>query len=347
MVADDPWRSRAARQLQDPADRGPEPGRVPAGYDQLEVEDLGQAAGLEVWPQGAWRIGPDLADRGPRSGEPVRRVGVQDGPPEPVELLQLGPVIVGRGRVHRAVQVIGVGVVGQIRVLVDPVRHVHPQARRAAVEPEPDHLLEEGGHLRIPPVPVRLAGVEQVQVPLSGPAVGLGHAGPGQPAEHRLPVVRRQFAAVAAPLPEDEPGPFGTAGRGRQRGLEQRVRARAVVGHEVDDHPDLERFGVLDQAVEVGHAAQQRIHGTVVADVVAAVGQRGRVERGQPDGVHAEVGQVGQAGAQPGQVTHAVAVRVGETPRVHLVDDRVFPPRVPVSAHAPAFHPAGLPASYE
>ena len=283
-----------------PVDRVAQRGHVPCGHDQVEVEDLGQPAGHEVVQQGGRRVGPDLTDRGPRSGEPVCRVGVQDGSPGPVELLQLGPVMVGRGGVHRAVQVVRVGVVGQIRVLVDPVRHVHPQACRAAVEPEPDHLLEEGGHLLVPPVPVRLADVEQVQVPLSRPAVGLDHAGPGQAAEFRLPVVRRQFAAGAAPVAEDEPGPLRAAGRRRQRRLEQRVRARAVVGHEVDDHPDLVRLAVLDQRVEVRQGAEQGIHGAVVADVVSAVGQRGRIERRQPDGVHSEVSQVGQARAQPG-----------------------------------------------
>ena len=343
VVADDPWRARAVGQREDPVDRAAQSGHVPAGHDQLEVEDLGQAAGIEVRHQGVWNVGPDLADRGPRPREPVRRVRLQDGPPEPVELLQLGPVVVGRGRVHRVMKVVGVGVVGQIGVLVDPVRHVHPQARRATVEPEPDHLLEEGGHVRIPPVPIRLADVEQVQVPLAGPAVGLGHTGPGQAAEQRLPVVRRQLAVAAPPVAENEPVPLPAAGRCRQRGLEQRVCARAMIGHQVDDHPYLVRFAVFDQAIEVRHGAEQRIHGAVVADVVSAVGQRGRVEGRQPDGVHAEVSQVGQAGPQPGQITNAVAVRVGKTSRVHLVDDRVFPPRMPVSAHASPFLPPTSP----
>ena len=212
--------------------------------------------------------------------------------------------------------------------------HVHPQAGYAAVQPEPDHVLEQGGYVRVTPVPVRLAGVEQVQVPLpSGAAIGLGHPGPGRAAELRDPVVRRQLAAGAAPVAEDEPGPLRAAGRRGQRGAEQRMRAGAVVRHQVDDDPDLVRGRVLDQMVEVGHGPEQRVHGAVVADVVSAVGQRGRVEGGQPDGVHAEVGQVPQAGPQSRQVAHAVTVRVGEAARVHLVDDRVLPPHVPAVVH--------------
>src|SRR5580704_16805024 len=201
----------------------------------------------------------------------------------------------------------------------------------------------------VTPVPVRLACVEQVQVPLPEAAVGLGHPGPGYAAELRQPVVRRQLAVLAAAVAEDEHGSFPAARRRRQRGAEQRVRTRAVVGHEVDDHPDLVRLGVLDQSVEVGHGAEQRIDRAVVADVIAAVGQRRREERGQPDGVHAEVGQVRQPGPEPRQVAHAVAVRVGEATRVHLVDDRVLPPGMPVTAHASLLlpptspHPMGEP----
>ena len=225
--------------------------------------------------------------------------------------------------------------VGQVRVLEHAVRHVHPQARDAAVQPEPDHVLEQGGNVRVAPVPVGLAGVEQVQVPLPRAAVGLGHPGPGGAAELRFPVVRRLLAVRPAPVTEDEPGPLRAAGRSGQRGAEQRMGAGAVVRHQVDDDPDLVRGGVLDQAVEVRHGPEQRIHRAVVADVVTAVGQRRRVEGGQPDGVHAEVGQVPQPGPQPRQVTHAVAVRVGEAARVHLVDDRVLPPHVLGVAHAP------------
>src|SRR5271157_342946 len=113
------------------------------------------------------------------------------------------------------------------------------------------------------------------------------------------------------------------------------MRAGAVVRYQVDDDPDLVRSRVLDQMVEVRHGPEQRIHSAVVADVVPAVGQRGRVEGRQPDGVDAEVGQVPQARPQPRQVAHAIAVRVGEAARVHLVDNRLLPPRVPVVAHVP------------
>src|SRR2546427_4004972 len=64
--------------------------------------------------------------------------------------------------------------------------------------------------------------------------------------------------------------------------------------------------------------------------------------RSQPDGVHAQVSQVTQARSQPRQVAHAVAVCVGEAARVHLVDDRVFPPHVPAVAHRSEEHTSEL-----
>jgi hypothetical protein len=247
--------------------------------------------------------------------------------------VHFGPVAV-RGWHVQLVGPVGLGFIGQVRVLEQAVRHVHPQARRAAVEPEPDHRGEQGGNIWIAPVPVWLLGSEQVQVPLPGAAAGLGHAGPRRAPERRWPVVRRQFPVGTAPVVEDEPGPFPAPWSRRQRGAEQRVLDRAVIGDQVDDHPDPVRLAVLDQGVEVRHGPEPRVHRAVVTDVVSAVGQRRGVERGQPDGVDAEVGQVRQARTEPGQITYAVPIRVGETAWVHLVDDRVFPPDMPVIAHA-------------
>src|SRR6185437_14342748 len=82
------------------------------------------------------------------------------------------------------------------------------------------------------------------------------------------------------------------------------------------------------------HGPQPRVHRAVVADVVTPVGQRRRIERSQPDSVYSEVGQVTQPRPQPPQVAHAVAVRVGEAARIHLVGDRVSPPPSTAVAHA-------------
>jgi hypothetical protein len=106
------------------------------------------------------------------------------------------------------------------------------------------------------------------------------------------------------------------------------VLVAGVVGHDVDDHPQPVGVRVLDEACRVVERAEQRVDRAVVGDVVAAVGHRGGVERGEPDRVDAEGGQVGQAGPDTGQVADAVAVAVRETADVHLVDDGIAPPLV-------------------
>ena len=224
------------------------------------------------------------------------------------------------------------GEVGQGRVLEQPVCHVDAQPGGAAVEPEPDDLLEIAVDRRVAPVPVGLALVEQVQVPLAGPAVRFGDPRPRRAVEDRLPVVGRLVAARAAPVPEDEHLALGAAGRGGQRRAEGGMLGRAVVRHEVHDHPDavLSRRG--DQLVEAGQRPEAPVHVAVIADVVAAVRQRGRVERRHPDGVHPELRQIRQARAHAGEIPDAVAVRIREASRVHLVDNRLLPPRM-IGAH--------------
>jgi hypothetical protein len=111
------------------------------------------------------------------------------------------------------------------------------------------------------------------------------------------------------------------------------VLGGAVVRHQVHDHPDAVPAGGRHQRVEDGERAEPRVHVAVVAHVIAAVGQRGRVERGQPDGVHAESGQVGEAADQPVQVADPVAVAVCEAARVDLIYDCVRPPEIVVAVH--------------
>ncbi len=226
-------------------------------------------------------------------------------------------MVVGRGPVGQR----HVGHVGQLRVLEQAVRDVHPEPSNPPVQPEPEDLLEHRAHPGVAPVPVGLAGVEQVQVPLA-----VRHSGPGSAAEPGGPVVGR-LAAVGSPaIAEDEQRPLRAARRCRQCLLEQRMVRRAVIGHQIDDDPYLVALGDLDELVEVAERAQPGIHVRVVADVVAAVVERRRVEGRQPDRVHAELRQVRQPPDEAGQVADPVTVGVGEASRVHLVHHRARPP---------------------
>ncbi len=83
----------------------------------------------------------------------------------------------------------------------------------------------------------------------------------------------------------------------------------------------------LMSALGILKRAERRVDPAVVLDVVAAVGERRGVPRREPERVDAERLEVGQAGAHAGEVADAVTVRVGEAPRVDLVDDGAAPPR--------------------
>ena len=110
------------------------------------------------------------------------------------------------------------------------------------------------------------------------------------PAEERHPVVRRQRVAVGVATgrvaPQVEVGVRPLARL--PAGLEPGVLVARVVHHEVEDHPEAPRVRLADQPVEVVLRPEQRIDRRVVADVVADIAARARVDRRQPDGVDAQ-----------------------------------------------------------
>ena len=209
------------------------------------------------------------------------------------------------------------------KVFGQAVRHVDAEAVGAVVGPEAQGLLEFLVDVRVLPVDVRLRLVEQVQIPLA-----VGHARPGRAAEEGLPVVGRQFAVLAAAVAEDVAVARRGAGLGGEGFLEEHVLVGGVIGHDVHDHLDAGLMRGFGHGVEVVHGAQSRVDVAVVDHVVAAVRQIGGVERGEPDGVHAEALQVVHFLGDAGDVADAVAVNVLEAARVDLVDDGLLPPVV-------------------
>jgi hypothetical protein len=103
-----------------------------------------------------------------------------------------------------------------------------------------------------------------------------------------------------------------------------------VVHHEVEDDADASSMAFLDQPIEIGQRPEDGIDRRVIHDVVAAVEHGRRVDRGEPYGVDAEricsAGEMVQVVDEPREVADPIAVRVGEAPWVHLVDDAVQPP---------------------
>ena len=96
-----------------------------------------------------------------------------------------------------------IGHVGQPGRLGHAVRHVDAEPVDAAVQPEPQRLLEIVDDSGFVPVQVGLLGVEQVQVPLAGVAVRLLTRVQAGPPNTDYPVVRRLRAVRAASVAED------------------------------------------------------------------------------------------------------------------------------------------------
>ena len=208
------------------------------------------------------------------------------------------------------------------------MRDVHAEAVGPALHPETQNAFEQFVNLGVFPVPIGLRRIEDVEVPLAGLAVGLRDASPGAAVENRLPVVRRKFAVFALAVAEHVHIAFGRAGLCRKGHLEQLVLIARVVRNDVDDHFDAELVCAGDEVVGVADRAETWINVGVVRNVVAAVLLRGRVERGEPQRIDAQVLEVVELGGDAGQVAHAVTVCVSERARIHLINNGVAPPFV-------------------
>ena len=234
----------------------------------------------------------------------------------------VGRPLVGLGQQH-AVRVVGVDLrahalevvvrLGQVLAvgalaLVEVGHGVEPEAVHAEVEPEAQDLEHRLLDLGVVEVEVRLVGEEAVpevgaRLVVPGPVRGLG-VGEDDP---------RVLVAVHGVRP-DVPVALGVSGA-RARLLEPRVVARGVVHDQVGDHADAALVGGLDEVAHVVDRAVVGLDREEVRDVVAAVAQRRRVERQQPDAVHAEPLQVVELLDQPAEVARAVAVGVEERAR--------------------------------
>jgi len=108
--------------------------------------------------------------------------------------------------------------------------------------------------------------------------------------------------------------------------LEPRVLVRSVVDDQFGDHPQPACMGFGDKTPGVGHGPVVAVYATVFGDVIAVVTAWRRVERQQPDGVYAEVGDVVELGDQPRKVTDAIVIGVEEGFDVDLINHRVLVP---------------------
>lgn len=85
---------------------------------------------------------------------------------------------------------------------------------------------------------------------------------------------------------------------------------RGVVDDQFGDHPQTAFMGFGNEAFGIGQGAVVGVHATVLGDVVAIVASWRGVERQQPDGVDAQIGNVIEFGDKAGKVADPVIVGV-------------------------------------
>ena len=206
-------------------------------------------------------------------------------------------------------------------VALDQVRNrVQTQAVDAHVQPVAHDFQHRFHHLRIVEVQIRLVGIEAV------PEVLTGHRVPGPVGF--LGVEKDDPRAVVFLVvigPDVEIPGLGALLR-MPRLLEPRVLIRGVVDDQLGDHPQsaLVRFG--DEFLGVGHVAVVAVHPPVIGDVITVIATWRRIERQQPDGVDAELGNVIELGDQAREVSDAVVVGIEVRLHVNLVNHRILVP---------------------
>src|SRR5438094_626486 len=104
------------------------------------------------------------------------------------------------------------------------------------------------------------------------------------------------------------------------------VLDRRVAEDQVEQDAEAAFVGCRDELFEVGQRAELRVDGGVVGHVVPEVGERRRVDGGEPEGVDAEPREVVEPLRDTAEIPNAVTVRVLKRPWVDLIDDRLLPP---------------------
>ena len=221
--------------------------------------------------------------------------------------------------------------VGKARRLGDEGHDILAKTVHTHIQPEAHDVLELLAHARIVHIEIRLFSGEEMQIvfvqpliifpcaalKMTGPVVGRepasGH-GASWP-----PVVIVVIGIVPALPTLPKPGMF----------------VRAVVHHEVEEHPHAAFVRLLQQFPEHLEVAEVRMDVPVIGDVVAVVGIRGRVDRREPDRVCAKALDIVELLQNAPQVPNPVAVSVTETARPDVIDAHLFVPLAVCHRRAP------------
>ena len=208
--------------------------------------------------------------------------------------------------------------------LGDHVDHIESEPLDALGFPEAQDVGHFFPHSRILPVQVCLHHIIQVQIPLAQP----GHILPCRPAELGHPV--GGIAVRGAVLEDVVVLVFLIPG---QRFLEPHVLGGGMVEHHVQHQTDAALICFPDQLFQIFHRPVAGVDGAVVRHVIAVIPLRRGKERGQPEHIHTQVGQIVQLAGNAFQVAKAVPVGIAERLRIDLVHNFIF--EISHSEHTP------------
>jgi hypothetical protein len=102
----------------------------------------------------------------------------------------------------------------------------------------------------------------------------------------------------------------------------------SVVHNQIHDHIDAPLLRLMYELNEIAARAVPRIYPVVVADVVAIVEVRRRLEWRKPHSADTERLKIFQTASQPFKIAHPVAICIHKGFQVKTVDDGVFVPKV-------------------
>lgn len=101
---------------------------------------------------------------------------------------------------------------------------------------------------------------------------------------------------------------------------------RGVIWYQVEHDADAVPMSLRNQPVEARQRSEVGMHVAVVTDIVTPIPQWRRIDGAQPDRIDAEPRQIVEVRDDAIEVADAVTIRIRETARIDLVEDRVLPP---------------------
>ena len=229
-------------------------------------------------------------------------------------LVQVGAVLVKGQSVDRGHKG---PAVRHIRVLGDEVDDVLPESVHAHIQPEAHDALDLFADFGVVHVQVRLFFGKNVKIVLFSLLVVL----PGDPLKLAVPVVgRKLLLAFKAGLAPDVIVAVGVVLASLAALYEPGMLVRGVIDHQIQQHFEPQLMRAVQHFFELLQRPVFGMYVLVIGDVIAVIRVGRRVDRAEPDAVHAKLFDIFQLVVDAVQVADPVAVSVAKAPDPDLIE---------------------------